>query len=159
MLMMGELATSVEEGRRMLEEAVSSGRAFDKFKEITLAQGGDTAVLDDPDLLPRAANEDVITAPLSGWVERCDALAVGIGAMRLGAGRERKEDDIDPAVGVTVEAKIGDRVEQGDVLGRIHWNDPYAYGVAAPLLADAWEISDAPVEPSPLILERIGRYA
>lgn len=158
MLIMGDVATSVDEARAMLEEAVSSGRAFDKFKEITLAQGGDTAVLDNPDLLPKATNEELVTAPISGWVKRCDALAVGVGAMRLGAGRQRKEDDIDPAVGVTVEAKIGDRVEQGDVLGRIRWNDSYAYGVAAPLLTDAWEISDSPVPPSQLIIERIGAY-
>ena len=158
MLMMGEVASSVDEGRAMLEEAVSSGRAFDKFKEIVLAQGGDTAVLDDPDLLPTAVNEDIVTAPKAGWIERCDALSIGVGAMRLGAGRERKEDDVDPAVGVTVEAKVGDRVEEGDVLGRIHWNDPYAYGIATPLITEAWEISEAPVESPPLILERIGRY-
>ena len=76
--------------------------------------------------------------------------------MRLGAGRERKEDTIDPAVGVTVEAKVGDQVKEGDVLGQIHWNDAYARGVATPLITSAWEISDSPVDAPALIVERIG---
>lgn len=76
--------------------------------------------------------------------------------MRLGAGRERKEDNVDPGVGVTIEAKVGDRVEQGDALGHIHWNDAYALGIATPLISAAWEIADSPTEPPPLVAERIG---
>ena len=76
--------------------------------------------------------------------------------MRLGAGRERKEDNIDPAVGVTVQAKVGDHVEKGDVLAKIHWNDAYARGIATPLITSAWEISESPVEAPQLIAERIG---
>ena len=116
-------------------------------------------VLDDPDILPTAFNTDAVTAPESGWVKRCHALSIGVGAMRLGAGREKKEDHVDPAVGVTVEAKVGDRVEKGDVLGHIHWNDAYTRGVATPLITAAWEISDHETVPPPLIAERIGGTA
>lgn len=156
MLLMGEVATSAEEARSLLEEVVANGKAMDKFAEIIKAQGGDVRVLDDPDILPTASNTDSVTAPESGWVKRCDALSIGVGAMRLGAGRERKEDNVDPGVGVTIEAKVGDRVEQGGVLGHIHWNDAYARGIATPLISAAWEISDSPTEPPPLIAERIG---
>ncbi|MFW2338491.1 MAG: thymidine phosphorylase [Acidimicrobiia bacterium] len=156
MLIMGEVATSVEEAHGLLEQAVSSGSAMAKFAEIVTAQGGDASVLEAPDTLPTAFNTDIVTAPQSGWISRCDALSIGVGAMRLGAGRERKEDTIDPAVGVTVEAKVGDRVNEGDVLGHIHWNDAYARGVATPLITSAWEISDSPVDAPALIVERIG---
>jgi pyrimidine-nucleoside phosphorylase len=157
MLMMGDAASSAEEARAMLVESVSSGRALDKFAEIITAQGGDASVLDDLDKLPIADNEDLITAHSTGWVQRCDALSVGVGAMRLGAGRERKEDDIDPGVGITIEARIGDRVEEGDVLGRVRWNDPHARGIAVPLIISAWELSDSPVDSPQLIVERISR--
>ncbi len=156
MLVMGEVASSVEEGRTLLEEAVATGRAMEKFAEIVTAQGGDAQVLENPELLPTAYNTDTLEAPESGWVARCDALSIGVGAMRLGAGRERKEDNIDPAVGVTVQAKVGDHVEKGDVLAKIHWNDAYARGIATPLITSAWEISESPVEAPQLIAERIG---
>ena len=156
MLIMGEVATNVEEARELLVQTVSSGSAMAKFAEIITAQGGDATVLEAPENLPVAFNTDAITAPQSGWVSRCDALSIGVGAMRLGAGRERKEDTIDPAVGVTVEAKVGDQVDEGDVLGHIHWNDAYARGVATPLITSAWEISDSPVDAPSLIVERIG---
>lgn len=155
MLVMGGVAGDLDEARQRLSDAVESGRALDKFMEIVGAQGGDVAVIENPDLLPTATNTDDITADHGGWVSRCDALSIGVGAMRLGAGRERKEDDIDPGVGVTVLAKVGDRVAAGDTLARIHWNDPYARGVAGPLVTSAWEISPQPTEPPALIVERI----
>jgi pyrimidine-nucleoside phosphorylase len=156
MLVMAEVAASLVEAREKMEQAVSSGSAMAKFAEIITAQGGDATVLEAPESLPVAFNTDTVTAPTSGWISRCDALAIGVGAMRLGAGRERKEDTIDPAVGVTVEAKVGDPVKEGDVLGHIHWNDAYARGVATPLITSAWEISDSPVDAPTLIIERIG---
>ncbi len=156
MLVMAEVAASLVEAREKMEQAVSSGSAMAKFAEIITAQGGDATVLEAPESLPVAFNTDTVTAPTSGWISRCDALAIGVGAMRLGAGRERKEDTIDPAVGVTVEAKVGDPVKEGDVLGHIHWNDAYARGVATPLITSAWEISDSPVDAPALIVERIG---
>lgn len=156
MLVMAEVAASLVEAREKMEQAVSSGSAMAKFAEIITAQGGDATVLEAPESLPVAFNTDTVTATTSGWISRCDALAIGVGAMRLGAGRERKEDTIDPAVGVTVEAKVGDPVKEGDVLGHIHWNDAYARGVATPLITSAWEISDSPVDAPTLIIERIG---
>lgn len=156
MLVMAEVAASLVEAREKMEQAVSSGSAMAKFAEIITAQGGDATVLEAPESLPVAFNTDTVTAPTSGWISRCDALAIGVGAMRLGAGRERKEDTIDPAVGVTVEAKVGDPVKEGDVLGHIHWNDAYARGVATPLITSAWGISDSPVDAPTLIIERIG---
>jgi thymidine phosphorylase len=97
----------VEGGRDRLTEAITSGTALQKFIDVTVAHGGDPAVIDDPSLLAQAPNEAVITASVDGYVTRCDALAIGIAATRLGAGRERKEEIVDPGVEITLQAKIG----------------------------------------------------
>jgi thymidine phosphorylase len=155
MLLLARVAADPGEGRSRVEEAVTSGRAMEVFAAVVEAQGGDRRVLDDPTLLPSAPERDVIGAPRNGYVTRCDARSIGIGAMRLGAGRERKEDDIDPGVGVTVLAKIGDRVDAGDPLAEVRWNDPYRRGIGYPIIEGAWTIGDEPVTAPPLITGRI----
>lgn len=145
----------IDGGRAALEEAISSGRALEKLVEVVAAQGGDPSVIENPDLLPTCANEAVLTADRDGFVTRCDALTVGVAATRLGAGRDRKEDDIDPGVGITVEAKVGDRVSTGDTLARIRYSDQAKWDAQRDLLASAWAIDDEAPEPQDLIIERI----
>ena len=149
-----ELA-GIEGGREALVEAVASGKALDKFIEVTVAQGGDPAVIDDPGLLPVCAHEAVITAPRAGYVTRCDALTIGASATRLGAGRDRKEDAIDPGVGVTIEAKIGEEVTVGQPLARIRYGDPARWAAQEETLTSAWTIGDSAPEPQALVIERI----
>jgi thymidine phosphorylase len=112
-------------------------------------------VIENADLLPRATNEYVVTAPRSGFVSRCDAYDIGAAAVRLGAGRATKEDTIDPAVGFLVEAKIGDRVDTGDPLVRISYNDESKLQSALDMLDKAWEISYEAVPSIDLILGEI----
>lgn len=151
---MMELA-GIEGGRVALKEAIESGKGLQKLIDVAVAQGGDPSVIEDPALLPQCAHEAVLTAPVTGYVTRCDALTIGTVATRLGAGRERKEDTIDPGVGITMEAKVGERVEAGQPLARIRYNDASRWESQEPTLAKAWSISDTAPDPQPLILERI----
>lgn len=149
-----ELA-GIDGGRERLGEAVASGAALQKLKDVAAAHGGDTSVLDDTSLLEKAKHEAVITAPASGFVSRCDALTIGLAATRLGAGRERKEDDVDHGVGITLEAKVGDRVAHGDTLAVIRFNDQARWDAQKERLAAAWSIQSEAPPPRDLVMERI----
>jgi pyrimidine-nucleoside phosphorylase len=120
MLVLGERATDESGARARLQEAIRDGSAIAKFKEWVEAQGGDPMIAEDPELLPLAPRTRTVGAPQSGWVGAYDAEGVGRAAMVMGAGRATKEDSIDPAAGIVVHAKIGDRVEEGTPLATLH---------------------------------------
>jgi thymidine phosphorylase len=146
---------SVDSATARAVDAIETGAAFETMLELTVRQGGDPRVIEDNDRLPRAAHEYVLTTSRSGFVSRCDAYDIGVAAVRLGAGRATKEDDIDPAVGFLVEAKVGERVEVGDPLVRIAYNDETRLQAALDALDNAWEIADVPATPNELILGEI----
>ena len=149
-----ELA-GIDGGRDRIQTAIEDGSAFQKLVDVTVAHGGDPAVLHDTDLLAVAPLEGLIKAEYGGFITRCDALVIGVVATRLGAGRERSDDTIDPGVGITVEAKIGDRVEPGDVLARVRYADDRLWETHRDHLGTAWVIGPEPVQPPPLVVERI----
>lgn len=151
MLLMGGITDDRADARSRLEKTVSSGAAFEKLVEVVVAQGGDPSVLEDTTLLARAANETVYTAPRSGFVTGCDALDLGVAALRLGAGREKKEDRIDPGVGITVPVSLGDPVEKGQPLAILAWAVERNRDVAMRLVERAFEIGDEAIAPPPLI--------
>jgi pyrimidine-nucleoside phosphorylase len=151
MLVLGGVAADRTEARARLQGAVASGAAFEKLVEVVEAQGGDPAVIHDPSLLPVAPHHHEVPAARSGYLTRCDALDLGVAAMRLGAGRERKEDAIDPGVGLRVLAKVGDPVEKGQPLVRLAWADSGRLAQALPLVERALEIGEERVAPPPLI--------
>jgi pyrimidine-nucleoside phosphorylase len=151
MLLLAGAAAGRAEARHRLEQAVASGAAFAKLVEVVEAQGGDPAVIHDPSLLPRAPHAHEVVAPRAGFLTRCDALDLGTAAMRLGAGRERKEDAIDPGVGLRVLAKVGDAVESGQPLVRLAWADPGRLAQALPLVERALEVGEERVAPPPVI--------
>ncbi len=155
MLLLAGVTDDETDARTRLDGAVSSGAALDVFARVIEAQGGNPAVLDTPALLPTAPRTETIQAKESGFVSTCDARAVGMAAMRLGAGRERKEDTIDPGVGIRVVAKPGDRVESGDVLGHLDYRHTARLQEALRVIAGAWTVSEAPPDPTPLVAERI----
>ena len=155
MLIVGGRTSDESAARRMLTEAVLSGRAMELFGRVVEAQGGDRRVVEDDSLLPLAPHQAQIVAPASGWVTACNARTVGTAAARLGAGRERKEDTIDPGVGITVLAKPGDRVEPGMPLAQIVYREETRWQSVRSLLEGAWSIGDQPPEPLPLIGEKI----
>src|SRR5262249_21350527 len=132
-------------------EAVSSGAAADRFKRIIQSQGGDARVVDDPNLLPRTAFVEKFQSSRDGFVSRCDAKLLGLASNVLGAGRNRVDDIVHPAVGLYLERKMGDPVKRGDVLCHIHWNDEKRLRKAIPLIQQAFEVKARPPRLQPLI--------
>lgn len=145
----------LESARSEAEAAVADGSAYDTMIALTVAQGGDPAAIEDTSLLPHAPHRRVLTAQRDGYVTTCDALSVGVAGVRLGAGRATKEDSVDPGVGFTIHAKLGDVVAEGDPLVTIAYRDANRLGEALPALSAAWEISDAPPDHSDLIIGTI----
>ena len=136
--------------------ALGDGRAMDVWRAMIRAQGG------DPDAeLPTARETHVVTAPADGVLERLDALAVGVAAWRLGAGRARKEDPVQAAAGVELHAKPGGKVRAGQPLLTLHTDTPERFDRALAALEGAWELA-APgtaLEPRPLVIDRIAQEA
>ncbi|WP_314048998.1 pyrimidine-nucleoside phosphorylase [Abiotrophia defectiva] len=122
MLLAANQVSSLEEGKALLQEQIDSGRALEVFKTFLANQGGDTRIVDNPDLLPQARYQILFLAQSSGLVSQWVADEVGVAAMMLGAGRETKEDIIDPAVGIELCVKVGDPIQAGQPLAILHSN-------------------------------------
>ncbi len=155
MLVLGRAADSVAAGRRKLEQVVADGSALAKLREIVAAQGGDVSAVDEPKRLPQARLQVALAAPRSGVVTDVDAMGVALAALRLGAGRSKADDRIDPAVGVNDLVKIGEPVAAGGRLATIHASDEDALTEARALLAAAITVGDAAPAPVALIAETI----
>src|SRR5688500_2033345 len=140
----------IPEAAAAVENALSSGAAFEKFREFVTAQGGDADVLED---LPVSAEVSEVKSPRGGFVARFEASGIGSAALALGAGRKQKGDRIDPGSGIEVLVKPGDPLQQGQPVARL-----YGEREAEParrLVLEALEISDEPVEPPPVILDSL----
>ena len=135
---------------------VANGRALQKFREIVSAQGGDVRVIEDSGRLPRAKHTLAVVALRSGVIADVDAMKVALAAVGLGAGRARAEDAVDPAVGISELVKIGERVEAGATLCRIHASEAASAGVARETLQSAIVIGDQTVTAPELIGEVLG---
>jgi pyrimidine-nucleoside phosphorylase len=126
----------------LLVDALQSGRALSKFNDWVVAQGGSLSVLGDPPTMQAAPIIRTVGAPRSGFVASIDAMAVGLAAVDLGAGRSQKGDKIDHAVGVVLEAKVGDEMRAGDALFSVHANGEAAFEGARARLSAAYGWSD-----------------
>ena len=144
-------ADSYAEANAILREAVESGRALDKLAELVKAQGGDERAVYDPELLPRAPVTCEVPSTETGYVSRIHAEAVGLVSMGLGGGRAKKEDLIDPAVGVVLHKKLGDAVKEGESLATLHAASEESAAEAAEKLRLCYEFSAVPVERPPFI--------
>lgn len=154
LVMAGEAASPVD-GKEKLDKLLESGKAFQKFRELVAAQGGDVRAVEDPDLLPKAQKIVEINAREAGYVQAVRARAIGLAAGLLGAGREVKGQPVDPAAGVELLAKVGDQVERGQPLARLHVGRPDRLPEAIKLVESAFLIGPLPPKPSPLILDRV----
>ena len=132
------------------EKALQDGSAFSKFRLMVETQGGDVAMVDDPTRLPHADLQEMVTAKQAGNISQVAADEIARAALALGAGREKKGDVIDPAVGVEVFVNVGDTVREGDVLARIHANDSEKMQAARTHIETAIRYSSKGVEPLPL---------
>ena len=153
------IASDPGEGQRQAAETLDGGAGLEKLHAFVEAQGGDTAVLDDLTRLPQAPVKVEVVAPEAGWLAEVDAEAVGRAAAGLGAGRQRKEDRVDPAVAVELTVKLGDQVAAGDRIGRIMARDQAAAEAAARELTAALRFSDQPSQPPPLVHEVVAPTA
>jgi len=157
MFYLGERTKSVEEGKRLAETMISSGRAKEKFKQGIRLQHGDERVVDDPKRLPTARLRADVASPTTGFVTGTNCERFGIALATLGGGREKKEDKIDHAVGLEFHKRIGDRVEKGESLVTIHYNADAKLAEARGLIAASYEIGEtAPREQRPLVSRVIG---
>ena len=148
MIYLGEQAASAEEGRKLAEELLAGGKAMEKFEQMIAAQGGSLA-----DGMAKAAHEQIVAAPQSGIVQAITARDIGHASMLLGAGRETKASAIDLSAGVVLKKKTGDRVEKGEPLAVIYYNEPYAYRAddAVREIIAAYTIADNAAQKEPLI--------
>jgi pyrimidine-nucleoside phosphorylase len=154
MLVVGEKAETLEEGREMLEQVIKDGSALELFGTLIEAQGGNRAIIHDTALLPTAKYKIEVQAARSGYITEMGANDIGVAAMLLGAGRADKEDVIDLSVGIVLKKKIGDPVKKGDVLAVIHANTEEVQQ-SATLLQEHIIIGDEAVLPPQLIGEVI----
>jgi pyrimidine-nucleoside phosphorylase len=157
MLYLGGVSATVEDGKRQSEKLISSGKALDRFRQMVELQGGDPRAIDDPKKLPRAQHTMTISSPRGGYLASLKCEQIGTACVVLGGGRERKEDSVDPAVGIVLHKKIGDTVSAGELLATIHYNSEARAQRACELLEESYQIADSPVEKRPLIHRIIGR--
>ena len=153
MLMLGRRALDLESGRRMAETAIASGAAFEKFRVLVGAQGGDVSFLDNPTKVPKAKFIEVVTADRSGYLSQVNARTIGEAAVALGAGRFKKGDPVNHAVGFLVHRKVGDYVRQNQPLITIHADDQTKLAEARLDVQMAFGWSDQPVPALPLFYE------
>jgi len=153
MLVLGKRANDLTQGRAMAEKSIADGSAFEKFRVLVEAQGGDVSYVDDTSRFPRAEFVEVVESPRNGYVAQIQARSVGEAAVALGAGRARKSDPIDHAVGFVIHHKVGDQVEKGEPLFTIHANDREKLAEAKDAVLSAHAFSEEPVERLPLFYE------
>ena len=122
MLEQAKIAKTEEEAMEMLKKVISDGSAFEKFRQMVIAQGGDVSYIDHPEKFPESKYVIEVKAPKDGYIKRIVALEIGESAMRLGAGRETFDDVIDMSAGIVLSKKVGDQVKKGDVLCTVHTN-------------------------------------
>ncbi len=151
MLVLAKVADDFEEGVQKIREAIKSGAALDKLRVFIENQGGDKNIVDDYSLLPQAKNIEAVKSHKSGYISKIEAEEVGMAAMILGAGRETKEDILDMAAGIVLEKKVGDYVNEGDVLAYIHYNREDKFESAKERFINAYEIIDEKVDSRKLI--------
>ena len=156
MLYLGGAAKSVSEGKERSRELISSGKALGRFRQMVEMQGGDAGVIDDPEKFSKARSTMQVTSSKSGFVNSMQCEQIGTACVILGGGRERKEDSVDPAVGIILHKKVGDRVNAGEVLATIHCNAEARGEQAWQMIAASIAISEAPSAKRPLVHRVIG---
>lgn len=156
MIFLSKIVPTLDEARELAQRKLLDGSGYRKFKEVIQAQGGNPNVLDRFELLPNATGVREIASPRAGYVSAIDAELIGVASSMIGAGRDVKEDKIDPAVGVILEVKIGNKVDIGGVLCRLYHTSEERVEEAAQQIEDAFRISATAPDERELILEVVG---
>ncbi len=155
MLLLGGIAADRPDAERRVRHAIASGGALERFRSIVESQGGDPRVVDNYGWLPTAPGQHPVPAARSGYVTGLDAELIGRASVALGAGRDRVDEAVDPAVGITVVAGIGHRVGGGDPVLTLHYRTAARLDAALPLARSAIHLGDEPPRTRPFILASI----
>jgi len=157
MLHLGGVADTVAEGKKQSEKLIASGKALDKFRQMVALQGGDLRAIDDPKKLPQAQHTLILSSPKNGYLAALQCEQVGTACVILGGGRERKEDSVDPAVGIVLHKKVGDPVASGEALATIYYNAEARAVRARQLLDESYQIADSPAHEKRPLIHRVIR--
>jgi pyrimidine-nucleoside phosphorylase/thymidine phosphorylase len=158
MMLLGGVAASIEDGKKRSAELISSGKALERFRQMVELQGGDPHVIDDPKRLPQAGHTVDVKSGKAGYVSSMQCEQIGTACVILGGGRERKEDSVDPSVGIVLHKKVSDRVEEDEPMATIYYNHEAKAQRAQQLIQQSYEIADqAPTSTRPLIHRSIGK--
>ncbi|HET9280518.1 MAG TPA: thymidine phosphorylase [Candidatus Angelobacter sp.] len=155
MFLLGKRVQSIDQGRELAEQMISRGKAREKFREMIRLQGGKPAVIDDLGILPQAQNNADVKSPTLGYVTGFMTEQIGTAGVLLGGGRAKKEDSVDPAVGIIIHKKIGDRVSSDDALCTVYYNSEERFRQAEPLILQSYRIEATPLLKRRAIVHRI----
>jgi pyrimidine-nucleoside phosphorylase len=156
MFYLGERTKSVDEGRELAQKLVASGEGLEKFRKGIALQGGEAHVVDDYSILPQAKNRAEVKSTTSGFLAATNCMEFGVALAMLGGGREKKEDKIDPGVGLEFHKRIGDRVSAGETLVTIYYNSDAKLAEAKQRIQESFSIAPQQPEPKKLIRRLIG---
>jgi pyrimidine-nucleoside phosphorylase len=154
MFFLGGASKTVAEGKLLSEQIIASGKAFERFRHMVELQGGDVSTIDDSTRLPGTEHRVAVPSSQEGYVTEINCERVGTACVILGGGRERKEDSVDPAVGIVVHKKIGDKVSIGEALCTIHCHSDAQAAHAKTLLAQSYRIAAVPPAHKPSLIHR-----
>ncbi len=152
-LVLGRRASDLDEGRSLARKSIADGSALEKLRILVAAQGGDASYVDDVSRFTRAKFREEIKTPRSGFVSQVNARTVGEASVELGAGRAKKGDPINHAVGFLIYKKVGDEVREGETLCEVHADDAEKLQKAREAVLSAYQIGDEPIPPLPLFYE------
>jgi pyrimidine-nucleoside phosphorylase len=155
MLLLAGVAKSADDARRQMEKAIGTGKAAERFQQIIEAQGGNPGVVDDPAVLPQAAECELFSAPRRGFVARVEPRPIGRGIIALGGGRTKMDDVVDPSVGFVITARPGDWVEHGEPLATVFARDRAGVETGKHALRQSIIIADEADPPLPLVSHRV----
>jgi pyrimidine-nucleoside phosphorylase len=155
MFLLGERVKTLDEGKKLSSDLITSGQAREKFREIVGLQGGDVSVIDDPHRLAHARQTLEVKSPAAGYIGAIQCEQLGVAGVVLGGGREKKEDKIDPAVGIEFHKRIGDAVERGEPLCTLHYNSDARLAEARQLAVTAYRIEPEKPESLPPLIYRV----
>jgi pyrimidine-nucleoside phosphorylase len=157
MLYLGGVSRTVADGKQESAKLISSGEALKRFQQMIELQGGDARVIDDAKRLPQAQHSTQVKSAKAGIIASMQCEQVGTACVILGGGRERKEDSVDPSVGIVLHKKVGDRVDAGEPLATIYYNAEAKAARARQLIESSIEIGDAIPAKRPLVHKVIGK--
>ncbi|HKW89130.1 MAG TPA: thymidine phosphorylase [Candidatus Acidoferrales bacterium] len=156
MLLLGHRVTSFEDGRNLAQEMIASGGARDTFRRVIRQQGGDDKVVEEASRLPISRKTELLRSPDSGYLAHIRCEQVGTACVLLGGGREKKDDKVDPAVGIVLEKKVGAQVKTDEPLCTIHFNSEAKLNAALELLRDSFVIKMQAPPPRELVRHIVG---